>query len=96
MVFLTPCGMFRVSQSMITNLVPPMNPTAAQTENSAAVVPAATEASPSPASRLARFFDTFFRYAGAIAVDHTHMLPLDRVSGRTGIVPPRAPQRCCC
>ncbi len=95
MVFLTPCGMFHVCQGMITNLVPTMNPTTAQTEDSTVVAPAGAEGTPAPASRLARFFDTFFRYASAIAIDHTHMLPLDRVSGRTGIVPPRAPQRCC-
>jgi len=59
----------------------------------AAPLPAAP--TPPRSSRLAVFFDLFFRHAGAIAVDHTHMLPLDRVSGRTGIFNPPAARRCC-
>jgi len=55
----------------------------------------AVSISPQP-SRLQRFVDFVLRHGGAVAVDHTHMLPLDRVSGRTGIVRPKARERCRC
>lgn len=46
-----------------------------------------------PPSRLAALLDVFFRHAGAIAVDHIHMMPLDHISGRTGMLKPPA-SRC--
>jgi hypothetical protein len=57
--------------------------------------PTSTTITPTPSSRLAAFFDILIRHAGAIAVDHTHMPPLDRVSGRTGLFN-RPASRCCC
>jgi hypothetical protein len=55
--------------------------------------PAAPAATP---TRSTSWLDTFFKYAAAVAVDHTHMLPLDRVSGRTGHVTPAKPGSACC
>ena len=57
---------------------------------------AALAANPPPPSRLARWLDAFVKHAGAVPVDHTHMLPFGRISGRTGIFNPPAPRRCCC
>jgi hypothetical protein len=47
-----------------------------------------------PPSRFAKFLDFVIRHAGSVAVDHTHLLPLDRISGRTGIPQPRPFNRC--
>ena len=66
-----------------------------ETEKTDAHRRAALAAVPAKPSRLAALLDKFFKHAGAIAVDHTHMLPLDRVSGRTGIYNPPARCRCC-
>ena len=67
-----------------------------ETEKIEAHRQAALAANPPPPSRLAIFFEKFVRHAGAIAVDHTHLLPLDRVSGRTGIFNPPAARTCRC
>jgi hypothetical protein len=65
--------------------------------NTPAHIPAeTTAATPARAARLDRFFAIFSRYAGTIAVDHTHVLTIDRVSGRTGVVAPTGARRCCC
>lgn len=49
-----------------------------------------------PPSRLAALLQSFSRHAGAIAVDHTHLPPLDKISGRSGnFHPPPRPNRCC-
>jgi hypothetical protein len=63
-----------------------------------APAPAAPGAAPAPAQppRLHAWLDAFFRHAGAIAVDHTHLLPLARISGRTGVYTPVAKVRGCC
>ena len=53
-------------------------------------------AAPARPSRLHTWLDAFFRHAGAIAVDHTHLLPLARISGRTGAGRPAVKGRGCC
>ena len=41
-------------------------------------------------SRLAGLLEAFIRHAGAIAVDHSHMLPLDKIPRHIDRVAPRA------
>ena len=48
-----------------------------------------------PPSRFAKLLDFVIRHAGSVAVDHTHLLPLDRVSGRTGAITPTSTHRRC-
>jgi hypothetical protein len=70
-----------------------MNPSSCcSLENSAAL---SSATAPARAPRLTRLLDFVIRHAGAVAVDHTHILPLDRVSGRTGIVQPAPARRDC-
>jgi hypothetical protein len=49
-----------------------------------------------PPTHPPHWLDTFFKYAAPIAVDHTHLLPLDRIAGRTGNVAPTERSRCRC
>jgi hypothetical protein len=48
-----------------------------------------------PPSRFAKLLDFVIRHAGSVAVDHTHLLSFDRVSGRTGAVTPKPKHRRC-
>jgi hypothetical protein len=63
--------------------------------NQVAAEPQTASIVTSSRSWLASLFDVFVRHAGVIAVDHTHMPPLDRVSGRTGLFNPPVAGRCC-
>lgn len=96
MVFTTRCG------RVVPVTKPPtrshiMNPSAPiSTGVTAAISTSASTPAPARASRLERFFAIFARHAGAIAVDHTRILSLDRVAGRTGNIVPATARRCCC